>query len=104
MADASLKTQKPVILGALDTFPRVRRAIARVTKALLAGDLPVDRGRAVIYGLGHVTATLREEVIEAGLRDLEVQAGLRARHMPSGVAHEQLVGFRKRKAARERLQ
>lgn len=104
MADDMPKPVKAPVLGQLDTFPRVRRAIARVTKALLTGELQVDRARAVIYGLSQISQTLREEVIEAGLRELEVHAGLRTRHMPSGVAHEYLVGVRKRKAARERLQ
>lgn len=104
MTDAPEKTPKSVLLGQLDTFPRVRRAIARVTRAVLAGDLQPERGSVVLRGLSSVTATLREEIIEAGLRELEVRAGLRDRHQPSGMAHEQLLGVRKRRLARERLQ
>jgi len=104
MTESADKSVKPVLLGQLDTFPRVRRAIARVTKAVLAGDLAEGRADTVIRGLKAITMTLREEVIESGLRMLEVQAGLRSRYMPSSVAHEQLIGFRKRRAARERLQ
>lgn len=105
VADVPEKPPKPVMLGQLDTFPRVRRAIARVTKAVLAGDLAPDRAAVVIRGLAQITASLREEILEAGLRELEVRAGLRFKGMPSGVAHEQLVGFQKRRHVRQgRLQ
>jgi len=95
---------KVLRLGRLDTLARCRRAVARITRAVLAGEVATKRARVAIAGMREVRACLEAEIIEVGLRELEAQVGDRLASAPSSTAFTELVGIRKRKLARLRLQ
>jgi hypothetical protein len=91
---ANLETPTPpparVKLGRVDTLRGVRRALARITDAVLAGDLAPRTGNTAIYGLQTITRVLEAEVFEARLERLEDHAGLSEGKAPR--SHAGMVG------------
>lgn len=98
------KSPNHIRLGALNTFPRIRRALGRISKAVLAGELATKQASVLISALAQIKDTLREEIVESGLREIEARAGLRDANSASSLAFKELTGIRKRRQARERLQ
>lgn len=79
-----------VKLGRVDSLRGVRRALARITDAVFAGDLAPRTGNTAIYGLQTITRVLEAEIFEARLKLLEEHAGLN--EGKSMRAHARLVG------------
>jgi len=91
---------KPIRIGRINSLARCRRAVTRITRAVLAGEIATKRARVAIAGMREVRACLELEVIEVGLRELEARVGEREGVSPSSTAYQELTGLRKRRAPR----
>jgi len=91
---------KPIRLGRINSLARCRRAVTRITRAALAGEIAVKRARVAIAGMREVRACLEAEIIEVGLRELEARVGDREGVSPSSTAYQELTGLRKRRGPR----
>lgn len=92
------ETPSAIRLGRIDTLVRCRRAVTKITRAVLDGTLGTKRARVAIAGMREIRSCLEAEIIEAGLRELESRIGERNVASPSSVAHRELIGIRKRRA------
>lgn len=66
---------KPLRLGRCDNLKGARRAIWRVTNAILAGTLPPSQANSALYGLATLSRVLEVEILERRVDALEAALG-----------------------------
>ena len=65
---------RPIRIGKVHSLRAARRALVRVTEAVLAGDVTPRVANSAIYGLSAITRLLEVEVLERRLEVLEERA------------------------------
>jgi hypothetical protein len=67
---------RPVRIGKVHSLRAARRALVRVTEAVLSGALSPKVANSAIYGLSSITRVLEVEFLERRLDALEERAGV----------------------------
>jgi hypothetical protein len=68
--------ERPIRLGKIHTLRAARRAVVRITQAVLEGKLEPRIANSAIYGMQTAGRFLEAEVFEGRLESLEQRAGL----------------------------
>jgi hypothetical protein len=76
-------TPPPLKLGRVQNLHGARRALLRITQAVLDGTIEPRQGNCAIYGLSAVVKCLEVEVIERRLDALEGQLAAEVPRMPT---------------------
>jgi len=71
--------QRPIRIGKVHTLRAARRALVRITEAVLAGRITTKVANSAIYGLTGVGRLLEVEVLESRLDALEAHQELAGR-------------------------
>jgi hypothetical protein len=66
----------PLRIGRVNSLRGARRALVRVTNAVLSGRIDPRIANSAIYGLSHVGRMLEVEILEVRLTELEERAGV----------------------------
>jgi hypothetical protein len=69
----------PLRIGRVNSLRGARRALVRVTNAVLSGRIDPRIANSAIYGLSNVGRMLEVEILETRLLQLEERAGINKR-------------------------